>query len=149
MPKTLPNRIGQILMLMTGDFQQRLDTDLTARDIPGIGQRHRAIFLHLGQNGASRSVDLAQAAGIRPQSMMVIIHELEDLGLVERRPDPSDSRAKLIDFTAEGRKFIAELTLSTEQVWQQYADIVGKDELARIFNGLQLLLDEDNGASTQ
>ncbi len=149
MPKTLPNRIGQILMLMARDFQQRLDTDLTARGIPGIGQRHRAIFLHLGQNGASRSVDLAQAAGIRPQSMMVIIHELEDLGLVERRPDPSDSRAKLIDFTAEGRKFITELTQSTEQVWQQYTDIVGKDELTRLLDGLQSLLDEGKGASKQ
>jgi MarR family transcriptional regulator for hemolysin len=142
MPKTLPNRIGQILMLMTRDFQQRLDADLVARGIVGIGQRHRAVFLYLGQNGASRSVELAEAAGIRPQSMMVIIHELEGLGLIERRPDPSDSRAKLIDFTTAGQTFIDELTESTEGVWQQYADIVGKKELTTLFDGLQSLLND-------
>ena len=142
MPKTLPNRIGQILMLMTRDFQHRLDADLVARGIEGVGQRHRAVFLYLGQNGASRSVELAEAARIRPQSMMVIIHELEDLGLIERRPDPSDSRAKLIDFTADGQAFIDELTKSTERVWQQYDGIVGKEELTTMFDGLQRLLDD-------
>jgi DNA-binding MarR family transcriptional regulator len=142
MPKTLPNRIGQILMLMTRDFQQRLDADLVSRGIVGIGQRHRAVFLYLGQNGASRSVELAEAAGIRPQSMMVIIHELEGLGLIERCPDPRDSRAKLIDFTSAGQTFIDELTKSTERVWQQYANVVGNEELTTMFDGLQDLLND-------
>ena len=130
-------------MLMARDFQQRLDDDLTERGIQGVSQRHRAIFLHLGQNGASRSVELALAAGIRPQSMMVIIHELEDMGLIERRPDPGDSRAKLIDFTVKGRKLISELTRSTETVWRQYADIAGKQKLERTFAALGELLDHE------
>jgi DNA-binding MarR family transcriptional regulator len=143
---TLPSRTGQILMLIARDFQKRLDADLEARDIPGVGQRHRAIFLHLGRHGASRSVDLAQAAGIRPQSMMVIIHELEELGLIERRPDPTDSRAKLIDFTKVGESFISELTRSTEDVWRQYSEILGEDQLTTVFDGLQSLLEDNKGA---
>jgi DNA-binding MarR family transcriptional regulator len=74
--------------------------------------------------------------------MMVIIHELENLKLIERRPDPSDSRAKLIDFTEEGRQFIDELTRSTERVWSEYSDILGEQELTHIFDGLQRLLDD-------
>ena len=134
-------------MLMAQDFQQRLDDDLTERGIQGVSQRHRAIFLHLGQNGASRSVDLAQAAGIRPQSMMVIIHELEDMGLIERRPDPGDSRAKLIDFTKKGRTLISELTRSTETVWGQYRDIAGEQKLERTFIALRELLDDKEGTN--
>jgi DNA-binding MarR family transcriptional regulator len=147
MPTALPQEIGQILMLMAKDFQGRLDADLRERGIPGISQRHRAIFLHLGRYGASRSVDLAQAAGIRPQSMTVIINELEDMGLVERRPDPRDSRAKLIDFTGRGRRLIVELSRSTETVWGQYRDIAGEDKLRDIFTGLGKLLSHGQGES--
>jgi DNA-binding MarR family transcriptional regulator len=142
MPKESQRRqeLGQTLMLIAMDFQQRLDSDLDRRCVPGIGARHRAVFLFLGRNGASRAVDLAEAAGIRPQSMMKIVHELESLGLVERREDPTDSRAKLIDFTARGRKLIAELSRSTETVWQQYARILGSNALEQTVQHLNTLL---------
>lgn len=136
----LAQTLGQTLMLMARDFQRRLDRDLHVRGIQGIGARHRAVFLYLGRNGACRAVDLAEAAGIRPQSMMKIVHELESLGLVERREDPSDSRAKLIDFTAGGRTLITELSRSTQAVWQQYADILGQDALQATFTNLNALL---------
>jgi DNA-binding MarR family transcriptional regulator len=136
----LEQGLGQTLMLIARDFQQRLDTDLGARGVEGISARHRAVFLFLGRNGASRAVDLANAAGIRPQSMMKIVHELESLGLVERCEDPSDSRAKLIDFTAQGHALIDELSQSTETVWQQYADILGTAILQETTNNLNTLL---------
>ena len=136
----LKQGLGQTLMLMARDFQQRLDLDLSSRGVGGVGARHRAVFLFLGRNGASRAVDLADAAGIRPQSMMKIVHELESLGLVERREDPTDSRAKLIDFTAGGHALIDELSRSTETVWQQYADILGTASLQETVNNLNALL---------
>jgi len=91
MPDLKPHQIGQTLMLLTRDFQRRLDEDLRRRGVRGIGARHREVFLHLAQHGASRSVDLASAVGITPQSMMAIVHELEELGLVERSVDPRRS----------------------------------------------------------
>jgi DNA-binding MarR family transcriptional regulator len=132
--------LGQTLMLMARDFQRRLDRDLEVRGIRGIGARHRAVFLYLGRNGASRAVNLAEAAGIRPQSMMKIVHELESLGLVGRREDPDDSRAKLIDFTPEGHALIAELSRSTHAVWRQYAEILGVDVLQHTIANLNTLL---------
>ena len=136
----LPEEIGRILMLLTQDFQQRLDHDLAQRSIEGIGSRHRSVFLHLARYGPSRSVDLAAAAGIRPQSMMAIVNELLELKLVERRPDPSDSRAKLIEFTDRGRQLIDELSESTTAVWRQYAQLTSDTQLRQTFNGLKQLL---------
>lgn len=145
MPDDLPHQLGETLMLMTRDFQRRLDEDLRKRGVNGVGQRHRSVFLHLGQLGPSRSVDLAEAAGIRAQSMMAVVHELEDLGLIERRQDPSDSRAKLISFTAEGQHFIRELKQSTQTVWKQYAGFIGEEELRRSFGTLQHILAAGKG----
>jgi DNA-binding MarR family transcriptional regulator len=146
MPTHLSQEIGQILMLMTRDFQQRLDTDLLERGVPGIKARHRAVFLFLGRNGASRAVELANAAGIRPQSMMKIIHELEHMGLLKRQPDPHDSRAKLIDFTDTGQQFIAELARSTENVWRQYSAILSDEQMRETWQSLQQLLQPGESA---
>ena len=137
----LPSNLGQILMLGIRDFQRRLDEDLGARGVTGIGKRHREVFLYLGRYGPSRSVDMAHAAGIRPQSMMVIIRELEELGMIERQPDPLDSRAKLVSFTPRGKTFIGELGVSTRTVWEQYERLVGKKQLETIIGGMQQLLE--------
>lgn len=134
------HELGQILMLTLRDFQQRLDRDLEACGFPGVRYRHRAVFMHLDRHGASRSVELAAAAGIRPQSMMKIVHELEQLGLVSRRTDPSDSRAKLIEFTRQGEQLIQQLTQSTERVWEQYAELLGEKNLSRMTAALGSLL---------
>lgn len=140
MPAVNKHELGQLLMLALEDFQRRLDADLQSAGFPGIRYRHRALFMHLDQHGACRSVELAQAAGIRPQSMMKIVHELEDLGLICRRTDPADSRAKLIEFTAEGKQLIAQLTRSTEQVWDQYAGLLGEEKLRQVMASLGGLL---------
>jgi MarR family transcriptional regulator for hemolysin len=132
--------LGQLLMLTLRDFQRRLDRDLEASGFPGIRYRHRAVFMHLDRHGASRSVDLAAAASIRPQSMMKIVHELEQLGYVSRRADPADSRAKLIEFTLEGEQVIQRLGRSTELVWEQYARLLGNGELRQLTRSLARLL---------
>ena len=134
------HEIGQLLMLTLQDFQRRLDEDLAGAGFPGIRYRHRALFMHLDRHGASRSVDLAKAAGIRPQSMMKIVHELEGLGLISRRTDPADSRAKLIEFTGLGRRLIEQLTRSTERVWAQYAALFGESQLDQLMASLDALL---------
>lgn len=137
--------IGQVLMRMLQDFQRRLDADLAARGVQGIGRRHRRAFLHLSRFGPCRSVDLAAAAGIRPQSMMKIVHELEELGFVRRSADPEDSRAKRIALTAAGKRLVAELARSTETVWEQYAAIAGDGLLLRLLADMRTLLEPPTG----
>ena len=139
MNKVPKHELGQALMMALSDFQHRLDEDLAQRGVRGIRARHRKVFMHLNHNGASRSVDLAQQVGVRPQSMMKTIHELEQLGLVTRCVDPLDSRAKLVEFTKKGQAFIDELTQSTVTVWEQYAGLVDEGELQQAMQLLQKL----------
>ena len=47
---------------------------------------------------------LANILGLDKTTMMVTLDELERGGLAERRPVPSDRRARLVAVTAEGRK---------------------------------------------
>lgn len=59
---------------------------------------------HLAFEDGLRLNDLATRAGITPQSMGQFVDELEDLGYVERRPDPDDRRAKRIHLTRRGKR---------------------------------------------
>jgi DNA-binding MarR family transcriptional regulator len=50
---------------------------------------------------------LGRAIGMDPSSMVGTIDELESLGLVERRPNPSDRRAHALYMTEAGRRTLA------------------------------------------
>jgi MarR family transcriptional regulator, organic hydroperoxide resistance regulator len=46
--------------------------------------------------------DLAEALGLDPSQVVALVDELAAAGLVERRPSPTDRRAKLVAATAQG-----------------------------------------------
>jgi DNA-binding MarR family transcriptional regulator len=46
---------------------------------------------------------LADLLGVTKQAAAPVVDEMAGLGLVERRPDPADRRAKLLALTAAGR----------------------------------------------
>jgi DNA-binding MarR family transcriptional regulator len=66
---------------------------------------HSAVFAQIKREG-SRLTDLAKGANMTPQSMSELVAELVELGYVERKPDPTDGRAKLIVLTDRGNACI-------------------------------------------
>jgi DNA-binding MarR family transcriptional regulator len=56
----------------------------------------------LERHGALRPGELAEHLRIAPRSATEVIDALEELGLVQRSPDPADRRATLVARTAEG-----------------------------------------------
>jgi len=47
--------------------------------------------------------ELADALGIDPPNATAVVDDLEERGLVRRRPHPSDRRAKLVEATRKGK----------------------------------------------
>src|SRR3954466_14715582 len=47
--------------------------------------------------------ELAAALGIDPPNATVVVDDLESLGLVRRRPHPTDRRAKVVEATRKGK----------------------------------------------
>jgi DNA-binding MarR family transcriptional regulator len=70
-----------------------------------------AVGLSFGRTRAVRHVarrpmsmgELAAALGIDPPNASVLVTELESLGLMRRRPHPTDGRAKLVELTRKGK----------------------------------------------
>ncbi len=56
----------------------------------------------LAREGPATTADLARTQGMRPQSMRPIIATLEKLGMIQRRPHPTDGRQINLELTAKG-----------------------------------------------
>jgi DNA-binding MarR family transcriptional regulator len=60
------------------------------------------VIARLARDGPATTADLARAEYMKPQSMGTTIAALEDMGMVERRPHPTDGRQVHIALTAKG-----------------------------------------------
>lgn len=102
---------------------------------------HLQVFGNIKAEG-TRLTDLAAWAGMSAPSMLALVDELELQGLVERRPDPTDRRAKLISLTPAGWEAIQEGRRIIEQIEADYARRIGPERFEGMCVALQDLLDD-------
>jgi DNA-binding MarR family transcriptional regulator len=103
---------------------------------------HSAVFAQITMEG-SRLTDLARGANITPQAMGELVDELEELGYVERRPDPTDRRAKLIVLTERGKACIAAGISTIEGIEERISETLGERGHRQLRSLLNRLLDAD------
>ena len=69
----------------------------------GLSDARALPVLHIARAGGGvRQGVLAEELGVEGPSLVRILHQLESAGLVERRDDPTDRRAKTLHLTPEG-----------------------------------------------
>jgi DNA-binding MarR family transcriptional regulator len=61
-----------------------------------------AVMGRLARHGPATTADLARAEGMKPQSMGTTIAALEEMGMVTRKPHPTDGRQVNIELTPKG-----------------------------------------------
>ena len=120
---------------------ERLHQRFGERGHPDVRAPHGNVFQFLDAGGTRVSV-LAQRAQMTKQSMAELVLHLERHGYVERVPDPSDRRAKLVRATPRGQEIYAiarEFVAETEREWTER---LGEQKMRR----LRALLEELNAA---
>jgi DNA-binding MarR family transcriptional regulator len=76
-------------------------------DLPG-GTRGYQVLTNATTSNCSNQATLAQHLGLDRTVMTYLVDDLEKAGLVERRPDPADRRARQVLRTPEGEAALAE-----------------------------------------
>lgn len=89
----------------------------------------------------SRLTELARGANMTPQAMGELVDELEDLEYVERRPDPTDRRAKLIVLTPKGRACIAAGLATIEGIEERISQVLSQAGHRQLQEMLQKLIE--------
>jgi DNA-binding MarR family transcriptional regulator len=93
--------LGVLASQLLFSLQDELFARLAEDGYDDLLSRHGAVLAYLDEDGI-RATELARLSGRHKQIVGRIVDELEELGYVERRPDPQDRRAKLIFPTKRG-----------------------------------------------
>ena len=106
---------------------------------------HTHVTAYVKADG-SRLTELAAQARMTLPAMSELVDDLQRLGIVERRPDPSDGRAKLICLTDAGWEAMRTARGVIADLEARYAGLVGAarfEEAAGTLDALLRALDAD------
>lgn len=118
----------KLLTEVTRRFEAELNRSLRAELDAELRPAHYAVFRYLEPGGSRVSV-LADAAGMTQQSMGELVTHLQRRGLVERRADPADRRARLVVATEAGRAAVAVAAGRIAEIEQRLRADLGADAL--------------------
>ena len=96
---------SQRVRAVIGPLRRRV---VSAGDSGDITLSQASVLARLADGNGLTASDLADAEGVRHQSMTSTVTALLGLGLVKRRPDPRDGRRLLVTVTAKGRRRVEE-----------------------------------------
>ena len=95
---------------------RRMVGEVAAAGYPDVRVPHLNVFAHVPRDEGMRMSVLAGWLQLTPGAVSQVVAQLEQMGLMERSPDPGDGRAVIVRPTPEaeagyeaGRRFIAGL----------------------------------------
>lgn len=127
------------------EFDAELARRLATSAYADIRPAHGCVFGHVDPDG-SRLTDLADRARMTKQSVSEVTNDLEQRGYVERVPDPTDGRAKIIRLTARCREAQALGWGLIDEVERDWAERFGADRIAALRGTLEVITAQGLGA---
>lgn len=100
-PETLESDLGWILGRVVNGYAATAAAAIC--DVPG-GLRGYQVLTAVADGCPGTQLELGRQLGIDRSVMTNVLDTIEAAKLIERRPDPSDRRARLIQITAAGRR---------------------------------------------
>lgn len=94
------------------------------------------VFQHLVPGPASVT-ELARALGVTQQAASKQVADLERRGLVQRREDPADRRARLVELSATGHAAVEAARDSRRAVAAEVAASLGEERAAELLDALR------------
>ena len=122
--------LGILLFVAHRALEQRAGDAVLAAGFD-ITLAQARIAARIGPDG-TRLSDLAAQARVTKQSAGFLVDQLEAAGYVERVPDPSDGRARLVRLTARAEQVVAVANAEVERTLDEWRAHVGSERLALV-----------------
>jgi DNA-binding MarR family transcriptional regulator len=102
---------------------------------------HTSVIPNLPAEGL-RLTELAERLRVSVQRAGQLVQELVDAGYVERTHDERDARAKLVRYSARGRRLMADVAEVDAALWDELAATLGETKLAQLASAVHALYGE-------
>jgi DNA-binding MarR family transcriptional regulator len=134
-----PSSLEQVvtsLLLVTGQLTRRLRAETNLRELTWS---QVAIMARLDGTGPMTTADLARAESVKPQTMGGTLAHMEEEGLVERHPHPTDGRQVLFALTAEGVEARRQTRIAKEEWLLRAMAKLDPDEQQTLISAIALI----------
>ena len=135
----------RLLDVALDEFTAELTRRVAATAYSDIRVSHGCVFGTIDPEG-TRLTDLAERAHMTKQSVGEVASDLEQRGYVERVPDPSDGRAKIIRLTERGRNAQAIGRGLIDDIEREWAERFGAERIDALREALEAITAEQFGA---
>lgn len=115
MPRKTQEDAATELALALGLLMRRVRSAAPAESHE-LSWTQKSVMVRLDGEGPATIAELARAEGVKPQSMGATVAALEELGIVERKPHPTDGRQMNIALTTKGARVRRDARLA-KQTW--------------------------------
>lgn len=149
MPTPASDDVGRPdLVLLLSACAARLNDEVLARVRAEVGDdvtyRDGYVFQHLVPGPRSVTA-LGAVLGVTQQAASKQVADLETRGLVDRRPDPHDARARLVSLTRRGWRAVDSARAARAAIVTDLETSLGTDAVASL-DGLLGAVSEATGA---
>jgi DNA-binding MarR family transcriptional regulator len=130
--RLIPSRLENVtgFLITQAHWLSRDRANEEFRDLP-IEIRHYGVLVTLDELGPTSQQALTNGMRVSATMVTQIVDDLERLGLVERRRNPTDRRSYTVTMTTEGERVLAAARERAEQI-----EIAGGDELRPLLRKL-------------
>jgi DNA-binding MarR family transcriptional regulator len=94
--------LARLLLGATRAFEREMLVRLAHAGLDMLAPRHLTVLRALDAGPGARASAIARDARVTRQAVAQAVAELEQLGILEQAPDPTDARAKLVRYTTFG-----------------------------------------------
>jgi DNA-binding MarR family transcriptional regulator len=128
--------IPALLMTAKAAAIEELTARLREQGYDEVREGHGCVFGFIQPEG-SRLTSLAEASGLTKQAVGEAVDDLQRLGYVERIPDPTDGRAKLVSLTEKGAGALRVGRQALAEVERRWAEELGEERVAAMRETLE------------
>jgi MarR family transcriptional regulator for hemolysin len=105
----------------------------------GITRAQWAVLVRLDRSEGLNQSELAEMLDLQPITLTRLLDKLSDSGLIERRPDPDDRRAKRLFLTNAARPLLEQLASLGENTMASALEGVGSEDIERMASHLEVV----------
>jgi len=122
---------GLLLYIPYRWLENRVIEALASAGFTDITTAQMKVVQRIGPDG-SRLTELAEQAQVTKQTAGFLVDQLEKAGWVERVPDPSDKRARLVRIAARGKEALPVAAAAVAEVEAEWTAHLGKQRMAQL-----------------
>ena len=131
--------LAQLLRIPFQALVNELHTQLAASGYSDIPAAHTIVFALVDAQGIRLS-ELGKRAQLTKQLVNYLVTSVEERGYVERVPDPSDGRAKIVRLTERGQQAAQIGSEIIESIEREWAASLGQEDMDELRSLLERLV---------